>query len=94
MVEKYCRVGDAAAMACAAVDVAALIVHEARHICWADLIEASGECSIVYLVEDTFRWAMLERYSLDRDGDGVYEEGARADAGCSGLASVPLMDVY
>jgi hypothetical protein len=74
MVEKFCS-GDASSRTCAAVDVAAVIVHEAMHLCWADLTDRPDRCSIVYLVENTYRWAMLQRYP-----DSLNDSGCAAAA--------------
>lgn len=47
---------------CGAVALAALFFHEAMHLCWADLLDSPGECSVTYLAQNIFLWMMHQRY--------------------------------
>src|SRR3954451_25226108 len=56
---------------CIAADLAATLLHELVHSCWATsgsadhppgTKDAANRCSTSYLIENSFRWALGQRY--------------------------------
>ncbi len=47
---------------CAALDLAATLLHETTHLCGLAIPDAGERCRVSYLTENTFRWAIYKRY--------------------------------
>jgi hypothetical protein len=57
--------GSDADRLCTALDLACVVVHEMVHVCGQDFddwMDNEGVCHGSYMVENIFRWAMMQRY--------------------------------
>lgn len=53
---------------CAAVDLAATLLHETIHTLGVNMLDEPGDCDLTYLIENNFRWAMFQRYAHATEG--------------------------
>lgn len=62
VVENYCT-GSYETKVCLAVYIASVLLHEMAHTCGASYFDGGGApCRASYLIDQTFLWAMLNRY--------------------------------
>lgn len=62
---KYTRIFASSAVEdrmCSAIDLAATLFHELTHVCWRSPDDTSCTCQYSYMIENLFRWAIMQRY--------------------------------